>query len=88
MNTLVDKAKKAIYRDGHILIEMDSGVEVRFPVERNPRLARGTPSQLNNIELSPFGLHWPDLDEDLSFRGLLTGDYGQHQRTYPSDQLT
>ena len=28
-------------------------------------------------QVSPFGLHWPDLDEDLSFRGLLEGDYGQ-----------
>ncbi len=81
MNTLADRAKKAIYRDGHILIEMDSGVEVRFPASRNPRLAKGTPNQLNNIEISPFGLHWPDLDEDLSFRGLLEGNYGQNQKT-------
>jgi hypothetical protein len=33
--------------------------------------------QLNRIEISPFGIHWPELDEDLSFRGLLAGDYGQ-----------
>ncbi len=85
MNTLVDTAKRASYQDGHVLIQMDSGVELRFPVDRNPRLARGTPSQLNNIELSPFGLHWPDLDEDLSFRGLLAGDYGQHPKSQSSD---
>ena len=87
MNTLVDTARSASYRDGHILIEMDSGMELRFPVDRNPRLARGTPSQLNNIEVSPFGLHWPDLDEDLSFRGLQSGDYGQHQNS-PSSAST
>jgi len=56
---------------------MKSGVEIRFPVAANPRLAHGTPRQLNRIEVSPFGLHWPDLDKDLSFRGLLEGDYGQ-----------
>jgi hypothetical protein len=56
---------------------MESGVEIRFPVAGNARLRTGTPQQLNNIEISPFGLHWPDLDEDLSFRGLLDGDYGQ-----------
>jgi len=88
MNTLIDTAKQAIYRDGHILIEMDSGVELRFPVQRSPRLAQGTASQLNNIELSPFGLHWPNLDEDLSFRGIQTGDYGQHQRKSPSSAST
>jgi hypothetical protein len=32
---------------------------------------------LNHIEISPFGLHWPELDEDLSFRGLIEGNYGQ-----------
>jgi len=77
MNTLVDTAKATAFRDGHIVISMDSGVEVRFPVSRNPRLTRGTADQLNNIEVSPFGPHWPDLDEDLSFRGLLAGDYGR-----------
>jgi hypothetical protein len=59
------------------MINMQSGTEIRFPVAENPRLARGTPAQLNHIELSPFGIHWPDLDEDLSFRGLLAGDWGQ-----------
>lgn len=77
MNTLVDKVKSAIYQDGKILVTMESQVEIRFPVAGNPRLSQGTSQQLNNIEVSPFGLHWPDLDEDLSFQGLLEGDYGQ-----------
>ena len=77
MNTLVDRVKSAIYQEGHVLVTMESAVEIRFPVADNPRLSCGTPQQLNNIEVSPFGLHWPDLDEDLSFRGLLSGDYGQ-----------
>ncbi len=80
MSTLVDSAKQAYFSDGHIEIEMESGVQVRFPISGNPRLSRGTADQLNNIEISPFGLHWPDLDEDLSFRGLIEGDYGQHQK--------
>ena len=67
----------AFCEDRWIVVKMRSGVEVRFPIAENPRLARGTPAQLNHIEVSPFGLHWPDLDEDLSFRGLLAGDYGQ-----------
>jgi hypothetical protein len=50
---------------------------MRFPVSENPRLCRGTPEELNNIEISPFGLHWPDLDEDLSLRGIAKGDHGQ-----------
>jgi hypothetical protein len=38
---------------------------------------------LSRIEISPYGVHWPDLDEDLSFRGLLRGDHGQHQKVEP-----
>jgi hypothetical protein len=80
MNTLVDTARSAAHVNGDIIIRMESGAEIRFPVVKNPRLARGTPRQLNHIEISPFGLHWPELDEDLSFRGLLDGDYGQLQK--------
>ncbi|HOZ49843.1 MAG TPA: DUF2442 domain-containing protein [Candidatus Hydrogenedentes bacterium] len=77
MHTLVDAAVEAVHENGHIVIRMKSGVEIKFPVSKNRRLARGTDAQLNNVEVSPYGLHWPDLDEDLSFGGLLRGDYGQ-----------
>jgi len=83
MSILTDRARSAVFQRGEIIIVMESGREIRFPVDRNPRLARGTAEQLSNIELSPYGLHWPDLDEDLSFRGLLAGDYGQHQKIEP-----
>jgi hypothetical protein len=69
----------ALYKDGLIIVQCGNGVELKFPVSGNPRLAHGTPEQLNNIQVSPFGLHWPDLDEDLSLGGLLKGDYGQSQ---------
>ena len=77
MSTLLDRAEKARFQDGEIVIVMQSGTDLRFPVAQNPRLARGTAKELNNIELSPFGIHWPDLDEDLSFRGIAAGDFGQ-----------
>ncbi|NKB23287.1 MAG: DUF2442 domain-containing protein [Kiritimatiellae bacterium] len=76
MSTLIDKAKSAGYQNGMIVISMESGSNITFPVKENPHLANGTPTQLNNIEISPFGIHWPDLDEDLSFRGLISGDFG------------
>jgi len=84
MSTLTDSARSAVFRDGQIIIAMESGAEIRFPVAQNPRLAHGTAEQLGRIEISPFGIHWPDLDEDLSFRGLLRGDYGQHQKVEPN----
>jgi hypothetical protein len=77
MNTVSDTVCSACFRDGSIIVVMESGAEIQFPVAENPRLAQGTEKQLNHIELSPFGIHWPDLDEDLSFRGLLQGNLGQ-----------
>ncbi|MGB0335007.1 MAG: DUF2442 domain-containing protein [Opitutales bacterium] len=77
MNTLKDSKRQAVYLDGHIIVSIDDGLEIRFPVSNNPRLNGGTPEQLNHIEISPFGIHWPELDEDLSFEGLAKGDFGQ-----------
>jgi hypothetical protein len=70
----------AVHENGFIVVRMKGGAEIRFPVVENPRLARGTHRQLNHIEISPFGLHWPDLDEDLSFRGLAEDNYGQEAK--------
>jgi hypothetical protein len=80
MSILAESARSVVVRDGQVVIKMASGAEIRFAVADNPRLARGTTEQLNRIEISPFGIHWPELDEDLSFRGLLAGDYGQRTR--------
>ena len=77
MNTLVDRARSATYADGYVKVEMESGVELKFPIKGNPRLENGSDQKLKKIEISPFGLHWPDLDEDLSFRGIYEGNYGQ-----------
>ena len=79
MNPLADTARSACFTEGFIVIFMTNGAPMRFPVAENPRLAGGTPAQLGNIEISPFGLHWPDFDEDLSFSGIAQGDYGQRR---------
>jgi len=59
---------------------MESGLELAFPVTGNPRLEGKSHDQLNRIEISPFGLHWPELDEDLSLKGILASNYGQRKR--------
>jgi hypothetical protein len=77
MSTLVDTPQRAFHRNGRIYVSMASGLDFSFPIQGNPRL-EGKPEQLlSKIEVSPFGLHWPELDEDLSIKGILSGDYGQ-----------
>ena len=77
MNTLIDKILKAFYKDGYIWLVSEHGLELKFPIYDNPRLKSASPDQLSNIEISPCGIHWPELDEDLSFSGILEGRFGQ-----------
>jgi hypothetical protein len=77
MSTSDSKAKRAYSSSPVMVIEMENGSDLRFPVAENPRLGRGAAAQFSNVEMSPFGLHWPELDEDLPFAGLKRGDFGQ-----------
>jgi len=61
-----------------ISLLMSDKMEVRFPVKANTKLRNATEAQRNNIEIicGGTGLHWPDLNEDLSVTGILEGKYG------------
>jgi hypothetical protein len=60
--------------DLHTLhVRLADGREVVTPLWWYPSLHGATPSQRNNVELMLDGVHWPDLDEDLSVRGMLAG---------------
>ena len=51
---------------------------VFFPVEVNAKLKLASDEQRGNIELicNGTGLHWPDIDEDLSITGIIEGRFG------------
>jgi hypothetical protein len=74
--TLADRALRAWHQGGRIFISFASGHEVSFPTKGNPRLESAAEEDLGRIEISPFGLHCPTLDEDLSLAGILEGRYG------------
>jgi Protein of unknown function (DUF2442) len=71
MSTLIDTPASARYADGNIIVAMSSGFEFSFPCSDYPRLEAASPDERSRVELSPFGIHWPDIDEDLSIAGLL-----------------
>ena len=79
MSTLVDTPQKAFHRNGRIYVSMASGLDFSFPIQGNRRLEGKPEHLLSEVEVSPFGLHWPQLDEDLSIKGILAGDYGQRR---------
>jgi hypothetical protein len=58
-----------------LVVALADGRVISTPLAWFPRLMRATPAQQANWEVSGggYGLHWPDVDEDLSVEGLLRG---------------
>ena len=61
-------------------VELSDGRTLGVPLTWFPRLMHATREQLENFELSPYGLHWEELDEDISVAGLLAGRGDQTRR--------
>ena len=54
-------------------VELEDGRTLGVPLAWFPRLLHATPQQRDAVELSRVGLHWEELDEDISVEGLLAG---------------
>jgi hypothetical protein len=65
------KAKK-IWFDDYVNLEMEDGRIGRLPLTDFPRLRYATEEQRANYMLSPYGIHWEAIDEDLSYDGFFT----------------
>ena len=68
-------AKSVKVTDVELVADLDDGRTIAVPLAWFPRLAHGTPSERANWRLigNGEGLHWPDLDEDISVLSLLVG---------------
>ena len=60
-------------------VSLDDGRELSVPVEWFPRLRDASPSSRANWRLIGLGegIHWPEIDEDISVLGLLAGNRRQ-----------
>jgi hypothetical protein len=56
-----------------LVVVLADGVRLVTPLWWYPRLLNATDEQRRKVELSPFGVHWPEVDEDLSIEGMLKG---------------
>lgn len=59
--------------DSEITAEISDGRVVRIPLAWFPRLVSASDTQLKNFEISPsgYGVHWADLDEDISIKSFI-----------------
>jgi Protein of unknown function (DUF2442) len=64
----------AVRFDEHIMwVDLSDGRTIGVPLAWFPRLLRATPAQRQSVEISRVGLHWEEIDEDISVAGLLAG---------------
>ncbi len=61
--------------DDTLTVALQDGRTIIVPLVWYPRLANATSSQRNNWQVAGggYGIHWPEIDEDLSTEGLLRG---------------
>ncbi len=69
------RAKEVALTDDELSVLLADGRRISVPLAWVPRLLRATPAQRANFELigDGHGIHWPEINEDLSVAGLLRG---------------
>jgi hypothetical protein len=79
MSTLVTErdvfAVSVQFSDDSLIVHLDDGRTLSTPLAWYPRLLQGTRKEREAFELigAGEGIHWPQLDEDISVEGLLAG---------------
>ena len=64
----------AVRFDEHTMwVDLTDGRTLGVPLAWFPRLLQASPEERQRAEISRIGLHWDDLDEDISIAGLLAG---------------
>jgi len=71
MNT---SAKSIRFDQFNMWVELSDGRTMGIPLTWFPRLLHAKPEQRTRYELSNAGIHWEELDEDISVDGLLKGN--------------
>jgi hypothetical protein len=69
------RAKEVFVSEDELCVVLVDGRRIAAPLRWFPRLLRATPAQRAHYELlgDGIGIHWPEVDEDLSVAGLLRG---------------
>lgn len=72
-------AQSVSFDGDSLIVELVDGRTVSVPLTWFPSLSNATDVELQNYELlgDGDGIHWPQLDEDLSISGILLGNHGR-----------
>ena len=67
------KPRAVEFTASELVVTLVDGRKIATPLYWYPRLKRASAAQRANYEIMPMGIHWPDVDEDLSVAGMLKG---------------
>jgi hypothetical protein len=69
------RAQQVVVTPDTLSVDLSDGGTIAVPLAWYPRLVHGTPEERNHWRLigQGEGIHWPDLDEDISVENLLSG---------------
>ena len=67
------KARAVEFTASELVVTLADGRKIATPLDWYPRLMRASAAQRANYEIMPLGIHWSDIDEDLSVAGMLKG---------------
>ena len=79
MSTL-PRATAVRFDEDSFWVDLEDGRTLGIPLAWFPRLLHGSPELRAKVSISPSGLHWDELDEDISIVGLIAGR-GDQTRT-------
>jgi hypothetical protein len=84
IDTQVAKAQQVVITEDSLIVDLMDGRTISVPLAWYPRLLHGTLEERRNWRLIGHGegIHWPDIDEDISVENLLAGKpSGESQRS-------
>jgi hypothetical protein len=67
------EARKVEFTTTELVVTLADGRRIATPLDWYPRLKDASAKQRAKFEIMPMGIHWPDLEEDLSIAGMLKG---------------
>jgi hypothetical protein len=70
-----ERIVRAMCNEDSLVVDLADGRALSVPLAWYPRLLHATPQQRSDFEIAGagYGIHWPEIDEDLSVEGMLRG---------------
>ena len=79
----MDLSAMSVHFDAHTMwVELSDGRTLGVPLAWFPRLLLASPAQRARVELTRVGLHWDEIEEDISVPELLAGRGDMPRRTH------